>query len=605
MLDAYRKLRTFFPGKKFTLLILNLLGLFAVSLLEMVGVTAVLPIINLASGVPIEGYLRAAAEFFGNPDRSTLIIIFGIILVLSFVVKGIFSLIMKRWSMNFVARQQSATSVNLLNRYMRETYLEHRKRNTMTIVNTVDNVVNQAYAAFVNGIINFVGESLSVLMLMLMLLIIMPVPALFAFVYFTLATFLLQYLLRRKNREQGAVVLESTQGSLNAIAEAVLGYREVRMHGMADRYMNEYKNKRTGAVNAYTISLFLQDVPKYILEIIFILGIAGLSVVVTISEQGNSAPYLLLFCSACIRILPSYTRVVASLGNIRSGEKASNILMEEISALKAQNRSLIMPEFSDAPEHDTIINTAIEPVSIHVDNLTFSYPDSNKPVLKNINIQIPMGTSVAFVGGSGSGKTTLVDIILGFISPAKGRVLCNGEPIQDNISAWFHRIGYVPQDVFLADSTIMEAVAFGLRGEEIDIERVKYCLDMAEMTGVVDSLPDGLNTTIGDKGTRLSGGQRQRLGIARALYTNPSVLIMDEATSALDNETEYKITKTIERISRNITVIIVAHRLSTVRNADQIIYLSRGEILARGTFVEVQEQNQEFAHLVQLGQLPE
>lgn len=163
----------------------------------------------------------------------------------------------------------------------------------------------------------------------------------------------------------------------------------------------------------------------------------------------------------------------------------------------------------------------------------------------------------------------------------------------------------MPQDVFIADSTVLEAVAFGLEPHEIDEARVRECLAVAELTEVVDSLENGLMTMIGHNAVRLSGGQRQRLGIARALYRNPSVLIMDEATSALDNETEHKITQAIERISRDITVIIVAHRLSTVRNVDQLIYLSQGEIAAQGTFTQVQQQNEEFANLVRLGQLPE
>ena len=242
---------------------------------------------------------------------------------------------------------------------------------------------------------------------------------------------------------------------------------------------------------------------------------------------------------------------------------------------------------------------------IQLENLTFSYPDSDSPVLKNINLDIPMGTSMAFVGGSGSGKTTLIDLILGLFAPSSGRVLRNGKPVQDDLPGWFQSIGYVPQDVFIADSTVLEAVAFGLEPHEIDEERVRYCLEVAELTEVVESLDEGIMTMIGHNAVRLSGGQRQRLGIARALYRNPSVLIMDEATSALDNETEHKITKAIEKISKDITVIIVAHRLSTVRHVDQLVYLSHGEIVSCGTFTEVQQQNEEFANLVRLGQLPE
>lgn len=605
MKDTYYKLKAFFPGKKFRLLMLNLAGLFAVSLLEMLGVAAVLPIVNLAMGAPIEGYLKQVAELFGNPDRTTLIIIFGLVLVLAFILKGAFSLIIKRWSLGFVATQQSTTSVNLLNRYMREPYLAHRKRGTANILVSVNDYAHQAYAAFVNGVLNFIGELLSIAVLMVMLLVIMPIPALLAFSYFGLVSYGLQHMLRKKNREQGAIVVEATRGATNATLDAIEGFREIRMHNVTDRYLYRYQTKRMDAVNASMRSTFLQDFPKYTLEIIFIIGIAGLLAFMSITSGAQSAPYLLLFCGACIRILPSYTRMVASLGNIRSGEKSSNELLREISEMDEQGRKLQMPSAPAVPKNPEYVNKAIEPVRIQLENLTFSYPDSDSPVLKNINLDIPMGTSVAFVGGSGSGKTTLIDLILGLFAPSSGRVLRNGKPVQDDLPGWFQSIGYVPQDVFIADSTVLEAVAFGLEPHEIDEERVRYCLEVAELTEVVESLDEGIMTMIGHNAVRLSGGQRQRLGIARALYRNPSVLIMDEATSALDNETEHKITKAIEKISKDITVIIVAHRLSTVRHVDQLVYLSHGEIVSCGTFTEVQQQNEEFANLVRLGQLPE
>ena len=204
MKEAYHKLRVFFPGKKFNLLILNVVGLFTVSLFEMLGVAAVLPIVNLAMGAPIEGYLKQVAELFGNPDRTALIIIFGVVLVLAFILKGAFSLIIKRWSLGFVATQQSTTSVNLLNRYMREPYLAHRKRGTANILSSINDYAHQAYAAFVNGVINFIGELLSITVLMVMLLAIMPIPALLAFSYFGLVAYGLQHILRKKNREQAA-----------------------------------------------------------------------------------------------------------------------------------------------------------------------------------------------------------------------------------------------------------------------------------------------------------------------------------------------------------------------------------------------------------------
>nr|WP_239664243.1 ABC transporter ATP-binding protein [Rothia mucilaginosa] len=586
-------------------MVLNILGLFAVSLFEMLGVALVLPLVNLAMGTPREGFILKVSNFFGDPDTPTLIVIFGVALVAAFVFKGVFSLIIRRWSLGFIATQQSAVSVTLLNRYMREPYLDHRKRGTAPVLNSVNDVVGQAYGTFVNGVLGFIGDLLSIIVLMVMLLVIMPVPALLAFIYFGLASFVLQAVLKRKNREQGVIVLNATKGALDAAIEAVVGFREIRMYGVTERYTYRYQEKRIDSVNASMRSAFLSDFPKYTLEIIFIVGIAALLAFMSATQGADSTGYLLLFAGACIRILPNYTRMVASLGSIRAGEHASDTLLEELEHLTPEERMFKMPSAPVVPKDHDYINKSIEPVNIQIDNLTFQYPDGDKPVLKDITLDIPMGSSIAFVGGSGSGKTTLIDLILGLFAPTQGQVLQNGKSILQDLPGWHQRIGYVPQDVFIADSTVLEAVAFGLLPEEIDVERVKYCLEVAALTEVIDSLENGLETKIGYNATRLSGGQKQRLGIARALYRNPSVLILDEATSALDNETEHKITKTIERISKDITVIIVAHRLSTVRNVDQLVYLSKGRIANQGTFAEVQRSNAEFANLVKLGQLPD
>lgn len=605
MKSMYSKIRLFFPGKKFRLLIVNIIGLFLVSLFEMLGVALVLPLVNLAMGAPREGFILEISSFFGNPDTPTLIIIFGLTLVAAFVLKGVFSLVVRRWSLSFLATQQSAVSLALLNRYTREPYLDHRKRGAAPIYNAVNDVTAQAYGAYVGGTLGFIGELLSILMLMVMLLVIMPVPAMLAMVYFGLASFVLQSVLKRKNREQGVIVLNATRGAWSAMIESVDSFREVRMYDATDRYMYRYQEKRLESVSASMRSAFLAEFPKYTLEIIFIMGIAGLLAFMSATQGAASAGYLVLFAGACIRILPNYTRMVASLGNIRAGEHASDELVKEIEQLSPEARMFPLASKPVVPEGYEYINKTIEPINIQIDNLSFQYPDGDKPVLNNITLDIPMGSSIAFVGGSGSGKTTLIDLILGLFAPTHGQVLKNGEPIQKDLRSWHQRIGYVPQDVFIADCTVTEAVAFGLEPHEIDVERVKYCLEVAALTEVVESLENGLDTKLGYNATRLSGGQKQRMGIARALYRNPSVLILDEATSALDNETEHKITKTIERISKDITVIIVAHRLSTVRNVDQLVYLSNGRIANQGTFAEVQRANAEFANLVKLGQLPD
>lgn len=597
------RLKLLFPGKKFSLLLLNVFALFLVSLFDMLGIAVILPIIQIVADGTVPAYLAPFVSDQSQEGQRQLVLLLGSLLVGSFIFKGIFSLLVKWWSSGFIAYQQTATSVNLLRQLMHDPYLVHRTRTTPEVLRTVNDATGQVYTNYVGGILAVVGESFSIMVLMGLLLAVMPVTALLALAYFSLAAYLLQRFLKKKNTEQGVKIMESSVGAMNAALESIVGFRENRMHGVTDRYVYRYQQRRLVAVDASRRGTFYQDIPKYLLEVIFIVGITLLLAYTAFTDGASSAPYLLLFAGASVRVLPSFTRLVASLGNVRLGSKAMNILEKDLARLSAAGQENRLIETDPVIGDFAEVQPAITPINLEIKDLSFHYPDSPKNVLEKINLTIPSGSSVAFVGGSGSGKTTLVDLILGLFEPTGGQVLVNGQSISENIPAWHSKIGYVPQNVFLGDSTVREAIAFGLRPEEIDEERVLECVRIAELEDLIASLEHGLDHMIGENGTRLSGGQRQRLGIARALYRNPSLLVMDEATSALDNETEHKITKTIEEISKKITVIIVAHRLSTVRKVNQLIYLEKGQIRAQGSFEEVEATNPQFAKLVKLGKL--
>ena len=605
MKSIYTKLRLLFPGRSFTLLIVNLIGLFLLSLMEMVGVAAILPIMNIAMGAEITGYLAVISDIFGNPQRSDLVLYLGIVLVLAFVIKGIAALLFKRWSLKFTGYQQLATSTTILNHYMKDSYFNHRKSQPEETAYLISTYVVLAYRGFVGSIINFVGDFLSIIVLLIMILCVMPIPALVAFAYFGITIAVMQFFLRRGNAKYGEITARAGRDALRFLLDDIRGFREIRITNAHKAAIEQYREPAVRSVKSDVNLSFLNDFPKYSLEIIFIVGIAGLLALVTSTQGADGLPSLMLFATACIRILPNATRMIASLGGIRANEFASEEVAKVIRSMSPEEQRLQMVEFKDEINPATIINSGIDPVDVQIDDLVYRYPDGDKDVLKDIQLDVPAGTSVAFVGGSGSGKTTLVDLILGLLTPTRGVISSQGKDVNTDLPSWYQKIGYVPQDPYLGNGTLREAVAFGIPKEYIDDDRVRYCLELAELMPVVETLEDGINTPIGENGNRLSGGQRQRVGIARAMYRNPSLLIMDEATSALDNETEHKITQTINRISQEITVIIVAHRLSTVRNVDQLVYLSQGRIANKGTFKEVQAANEEFANLVRLGQLPD
>lgn len=598
------RLKYLFPGKNFYLLILNVILLFLVSLLDLLGVAVILPVIQVAMGNDYtSGYLGQIHSILGSPEREDFILLMSGILVASFVFKGIFSLVIKWWSSGFIARQQTASSVAVLGAYLREPYTEHRKRTTAEILQITGSANAQVYGGYVGGILSIIGEGLSIVLLMGLLAAVMPLETLIAFLYFGFAAYLIQSFLKKRNIATGYVVWTKELESSGATLTAIDGFRENIIHGITERSLFNYQQARIDAVEAGRRKGFYFELPKYLLEIVFIGGIAIIMGVMVLNGGIQQIAYMAVFAAACIRILPNFVRVIATLGSVRNAFPSLEKYETAIREINAGPFTFLEkePEIGEFAQ----IKSSIRQFNISVENLSFRYPDGDHDVLKSLDFSVPSGTSVAFVGGSGSGKTTLIDLILGLLKPSHGRVLVNGEDIHSDIKAWNENIGYVPQDVFISGKTVREEIAYGLTPEEINEDRVWECVRLAELEDVVKSLELGLDTKIGENGTRLSGGQRQRIGLARAFYRNPSVLILDEATSALDNETEHKITKAINRLTEGRTVFIVAHRLSTVRDVDQLLFMSHGEIMTRGTFSEVRAQNAEFARLVELGQLPE
>lgn len=347
----------------------------------------------------------------------------------------------------------------------------------------------------------------------------------------------------------------------------------------------------SGAQAGVTTNL-LGDLPKYFLEITFVLGIGVLAVVATTGASAVQGLVLLgRFVAAGSRILPSSVRLINALAGVRLARSPLEHLVR-VHALMQQNQSA---------EVSSVVTEAVPQGDLAIRDLRFSYSDhTEREVLRGVDLDIPMGSSVAVVGASGAAKSTLVDILLGLQQPTAGSVRAGGVSIFDNLPALQRQVAVVPQDVTLLDSSIGENIAFD---EALDLERLAQAMERAQLTDLVATLPEGVNTSAGERGARLSGGQRQRIGIARALYRNPSLLVLDEATSALDNETERRLTDTIEALRGKVTVVVVAHRLSTVRHCDQFAFMDRGRVATLGTFDEVASQNPDFARLVKLGSL--
>ena len=359
--------------------------------------------------------------------------------------------------------------------------------------------------------------------------------------------------------------------------QAFGGIKEVKVMNKEDFFYRSYDKAFQGRVRSeYTYHTMI-SIPKPMIEAVVIsalLGAAGIKILHG-THMEYFVPVFSQFMVAAYRLLPSFNRLTEYIGAISYQKPAVDAIyniLKEMEAADAASGS--QPDRSDG-------SAAALPLpfeeAIHVRNLTFRYDNSDRNVLNNIELDIRKNTSVAFIGASGAGKTTLADLILGVLTPTSGKVLADETDIQDHLNRWHHTIGYIPQNIYLMDDTIAANVAFGVPAEEIDQEKVKRALARAQMADAVAEMPDGIMTEVGERGVRLSGGQRQRIGIARALYTEPEILVLDEATSALDNETETAVMESIDALHGEMTLIIIAHRLSTIRNCDVVYKIEDGK----------------------------
>lgn len=587
-----------FPRGDRARLVLYVVVQFLVSLMDLVGLAAVLPLMNVLLGADLSaGYLGVLSNLLGNPDRTMFVVLLAAFMVVAFLLKAVLSLVIQWWSAGLVVKLQVRTSSRILRAFLGEDYLAHRKRDTGEIVRAVESATADAHGKVLGGVLSLIASGLSIFMAIAIIVIAMPLPALGAIAYFGLIVFAMQRFLSRRNRLAGHEAMVSAHMRSIALLDAIQGFRELRVHGVETHFIEAYDRANELQGLASRRANFYTQLPKYLLEAMAMGGIALLITLVALSSNGSSAiPVLSLFVAATLRVLPALSAFTATIGILRNGTPGLAIVTETLRRL---------PKAPDDVLAGKVLELAGAPAAIVVDHLSFRYPDGVQDVLADVTFTIPPGTSLALCGASGSGKTTLVDIILGLIGTETGAVTYGGTPVGKAGQAWTETIAYVPQDVFLLNDSLAANVAFGEAPAAWDARRIRGALDRAQLGDLVASLPDGIDTKIGERGSRISGGQRQRVGIARALYRNPQVIVFDEATSALDNETEERIASTIRDLAGRITTIIVAHRLSTVRHVDQLIYLENGQIAGRGTFAEVRASAPGFARMVELGRLDE
>jgi ABC-type multidrug transport system fused ATPase/permease subunit len=574
-------------------LLWSVVGSFVISLLDMLGVLAMIPMMQYVSGQDTDtGALGWVNSLLGDPGDRGLVITIATCIVAAFVLKDIFSILFRRWQLRVMADQEVYTSTRMLEGYLVGPYAWYLARNTADKVWTIEYAVQIGYIAGVSSALGALTEVLTISLIFVSLLIVTPVATVSALLYFGLAGLAVQRFIRPRVLAASRRSVAATQATSKITLQALGAGKEIKLRRAHAMFVDGYFGARMEGARARASSTLLSELPKYLLEIVFVLGIGMLAVGVTATTSSQSGLVLLgVFVAAGSRILPSAVRLISNLSNIRFAR-------EPLHHLVAENR---MQTDARLEEEADIRTSEVPRGDIEVHGLTFAYGDRpDEEVLRGVDVTIRTGTTVALVGASGAGKSTFVDLLLALHRPGDGMITVGGVDITHNTPAWQRQLAVVPQDVYLLDESLRTNIIFD---QPADDELLADVVRRAQLRDLVASLPEGLDTEVGERGARLSGGQRQRIGIARALYRRPEVLFLDEATSALDNETERRLTETVESLKGSMTIIIVAHRLSTVRNVDELIFMSSGRVASTGSFEEVTADSPEFAHLVRLGSL--
>ena len=559
-------------------ILLSVLDLLGVALIGVIGALSINGIQSKKAGNRVEQLLR-----FLNLDNLSFqqqVAVLGGIATLVLIAKTILSILISRRILNFLSSRSAKISPKILRKLLNQDLTEINKYSQQEIIYASTTGVQNLTTGVIAATSNLLVDTSLLLVLFLGLAFVSPLLAITTLVTFTIIAVILNNLMRNKAFALGSDEMKFSVESNEKIWEILNTYREATVRSTRDQYVDEIGQIRLKVSNAIAQKIFLPYIGKYVMEVSMIVGALLISGVQFYFYDATAAiTGLTLFMAATTRIAPAILRLQQGLVQIKNylGNSAVTIellhLQENLENISEADSNFIAP-----------INFRPE---VSLSKVNYKYKEDSDFEIKNLSLEIRSGEHVALVGPSGSGKTTLVDIVLGVIRPDSGQVTISGMPPLTAFGIWPQYVSYVPQQTTISNRSLRENILLGLKDESASDEKIQQALSKSGLGNLINDLPNGLDTVLGDNGFKLSGGQRQRIGIARALYTSPSLLVMDEATSALDASTEDEITKTLLELKQEITLITIAHRLSTVRNADRVFYLDEGRIEAEGTFEEV------------------
>ena len=573
LLSAKQKLQTFL------IILMMLFG----ALLETLGLALIVPVITAVTDENAIStnrfHMGDLYRILGADSIREFTVIMLIALIAVFILKNIYLYFENVVMLKFIYTNQFATSRRMMINFMRRPYSYYLGADTAVIQRNITSDINNVFALILT-LLQLASEVIVFVCLVVILLMVDSGMILFIAGLLVLVLLVIKTLIKPVMRKAGTDNQNYYTGLFKWIQESVMAIKEIKIAGKENYFIDSYSKCGDGYVNAVQKYTLFSQTPRLLIETVCICGLVGYMLIVIASgkDPASLVSQLSVFAAAAARLLPSANRINNYLTNVSYFEpfldNVSENLQQEI------NDASVSYEMPDARSEADRVREKMElKKEIVLKGISFQYPGAPSPVLTDADMVIPIGKSTGIVGTSGAGKTTAVDIMLGLLTPDKGEILADGTPIDDtNSRAFLNNIGYIPQTIFMLDSTIRKNVAFGVPDEEIDDEKVWYALKEAQLDAHVRTLPEGLDTGIGERGIRLSGGQRQRIGIARALYEDPEVLVLDEATSALDNETESAIMDSINHLHGKKTLIIIAHRLQTIEKCDLIYRVENEKI---------------------------
>lgn len=586
--------------KKRSLIVLLLLVLLT-SVLDTVGIGIIGPFVALATSpdfISKQPWLNWIYRRSGAQSVNQFVALVGLCVLAVFYAKSYLSFRVHHYIHKFSYKQEGELRSRLLHAYLTVPYTFHLNTNSAVLIHHIITETQLFCLQVMLPGLQF-AANITILSFILVLLIRVNAAATLAILCMLLPIFFIYYLFKDKIVLWGKQRALSQRGMMRVINHGLGGIKETLIIGCGDYFedqMHQQSKTFTRAATSFGIFRFLPRVVTEPVMITFLIGFIAIS----LFSQGtqNLIVSLGIFTTAAIRLMPITSQLLNEFSQIRNAKYSLDQLyldLKNIEQQKADESSKSMSGSgkdhlsSSEPHGDQAIPFDSQ---IELENITYRYPTAPETVLKDVSITIKKGQSIALIGKSGAGKTTLVDVILGLLVPEIGDIKVDGTSIYQDIRSWQNLVGYIPQSIFLIDDTIVRNIAFGVPDELIDLERLNKAIQAAHLTELIEQLPDGTQTVVGERGMRLSGGQRQRIGIARALYHEREVLVLDEATAALDSETESRVTEAIKSLSGTKTMIIIAHRLTTVQHCDCVYLMDKGRVVKSGSYREVVLQEQ-------------